>query len=126
MADHLLAGRRMIRVFMALMTGSASSVGSGDEQNGEHVENKHKSQECLGFAVGTGKFFPGENSPEGGDHGGGLADGIGNGDAGKISGDQVEYGTGGPDGAAQQTQQVAAGWAAKQAAEGDGFADQRF
>src|ERR1700722_11520756 len=99
----------MIRVFMALMTGSASSVGSGDEQNGEHIKNEHHRQVGLRALVGTGKFFPGENSPEGGDHGGGLADGIGNGDAGKISGDQVKDGTGGPDGAAQQAQQVAAG-----------------
>jgi len=55
-----------------------------------------------------------------------LADGIGNGDAGEICGDEIEDCAGGPDGAAEQAEDVAVHWAAEETAECDGLAHQRL
>ena len=81
---------------------------------------------ALARLVRAGEFFPHKNAPERGDHRRGLADRIGNRDAGKIRRDKIENRAGGPDRAADQTQHVAAGRPAKKSAEFDRLADQRL
>ena len=97
-------------------------VGARDQKNREEVEDEHQSEKSLCTFIRAGEFFPDENAPEGGDHGSGLADGVGNCDAGEVGGDEIEDCAGGPDGAPEQAEDVAVHGAAKESAEGDGLA----
>ncbi|PYU39136.1 MAG: hypothetical protein DMG54_27850 [Acidobacteria bacterium] len=71
------------------------------------------------------EFFPGEHAPQGCNHGGGLADRIGNRHPGEIRGHQIKDRAGAPDDPTHQTEQVAGGGPAKEFAEIHGLAHER-
>ena len=88
------AAENIIRVALA------RGVGAGYQQNRQKVKNEHQGEKGFGAGIGAGEFFPDEDAPEGGDHGSGLTDGVGDGDASVVGGDEIEDCAGGPYGAA--------------------------
>src|ERR1700733_8518368 len=80
----------------------ALGVGFGYEQNAHAIKDEHQEKIKLRLAGRAGEFFPGEDSPKRGDHGGGLADGVGDGDSREAGGDEIEDHAGAPDESAEK------------------------
>src|SRR6185503_5503830 len=85
--------------------------GEGDGAKAEDEEEKHQDQELAGGTRGSGEFVPDEDSPESGDHGGALSDGVrdGRADVGmRLRSDEVGDRAATPDEAAEKSSDVPA------------------
>ncbi len=102
------------------------SVRTRDQQDRQAVEDKHKRQ--INFCAGTAafKFLPGENSPQGSDHGRGLPDCIGDRESCRFARDHVEHRPQAPDDSTEQTEEMAGCWGAEEASEANGFSCERL
>src|SRR5216683_3548296 len=105
---------------------SDRGVGEGDEENRQEVKKEHKGEIGFGLAVGAAKFLPDQHAPEGSDHRRRLSDRVGNGDAGKSRGDEIEDSAQAPNAAAQKSEQVACCSPAKEIAEMNRLTDKRL
>src|ERR1035441_9280253 len=73
-----------------------SHGGDSHEADGGEIADKHQSQECPGLAVRAGEFLPDEHTPQGGDHGRRLTDGVGDGHADESGGHKIRAASAAP------------------------------
>ena len=77
-----------------------------DEDQTRGVASKHEAgEEARAFGT-SGEFLPNKDAPDGGDEGGALAEGVGDGGAGDTGGDDVEAESDHPNDAAEDTDEV--------------------
>src|SRR5713226_3511865 len=108
------------------MAASHSSIGARNEQNRKQVKKEHESEIRFGLAIGAAKFLPHQHAPESSDHRCRLSDRVGNGDAGKSRGDEIEDSAQAPNAAAQKSEQVACCRPAKEISEMNRLTDKRL
>src|SRR6267154_2027224 len=89
-------------------THSGTKAGGGDSGQTNQEKEKHKGDEFAGVGGSIGELLPDEHSPDGGNHGGSLSNGIGNRGANDlcVGSNKVQYRSRAPNRATENSPEV--------------------